>query len=166
MALSPPPAHPVAVEIRQSGPADLDTLLPLVRQFYRHFGYPYDEANKRKALSQLLREPSLGRVWLVFAGERPIGYLVLVFSFSLESNGATASIDEFFIEPTSRQRGAGSAALHLVEDLCHRLDVTALHLEAEDSNAHATALYLRQGFVDHGRRLLKKRLPAAERREA
>jgi GNAT superfamily N-acetyltransferase len=137
----------------------------LVRQFYRHFGYPYDEPSKRKALSQLWREPSHGGVWLVFAGERPIGYAVLVFSFSLESNGATASIDEFFIEPGSRQRGAGTTVLRLVENLCRRLDVTALHLEAEDSNDEAAALYLREGFADHGRRLLKKRLSAAEPRE-
>jgi GNAT superfamily N-acetyltransferase len=166
MALSQPPSR---AQFRHAEAADLPVLLPLVREFYRHFGYPYDEPHKREALERLLQNPSLGRVWLLAAGDRarpPIGYLVLVFSFSLESNGTTASIDEFFIEPASRQRGVGTAVLRRVEDACRELGVTAVHLEAEDGNAQATALYLREGFVDHGRRLLKKRLSPEGPREA
>ena len=92
--------------------------------------------------------------------------MVVVFSFSIESNGRTASIDEFFVEPDSRNRGIGAATLRHVEEFCRPLGVTALHLEVEDENTQANALYVREGFLDLGRRLLKKRLSVrADRQE-
>lgn len=146
---------------RQVGRDDLAQLLPLVVQFYQHFKYAVDPEVKRAALLALLDKPVLGRIWMICVDEKPVGYMILVFSFSLESNGDTACIDEFYIEPAARGHGLGAAALRFAEDTCRAMGMTALHLESEDTNPRATALYLRHGFVDLGRRLLKERLQDA-----
>ena len=140
-------------------PGDIDALLPLVRAFYHHFSYPYTEEKKREALRQLIADPALGRVWLVHHHASPVGYVLVAFSFSLEHDGRIAFVDELFIEPEGRQRGAGSAVLREVEAACSALGIPVLRLETEADNERATALYLRSGYVDHGRRLLTKKVP-------
>ena len=54
-------------------------LLPLVRDFYAHFDYPYAEAEKRAALATILRSPSVVRIFFVEAEGRPVGYSFLSF---------------------------------------------------------------------------------------
>lgn len=138
--------------------ADVDALLPLVRQFYAHFGYPYSEALKRRALSELLSNPALGRLVLVRVDGAVVGYAVVAFSFSLEYEGRTAFLDELFVEPSARARGLGSAVVGHVAELCRSAGVNALNLETEDSNTGATRLYERLGFRSYGRHLMTKLL--------
>jgi len=60
---------------RLAGPADLDLLLIFNREFCAFDQHPFDEATLRPALDQLLRDNSLGRVWLIQYGAQAIGYL-------------------------------------------------------------------------------------------
>ena len=133
-------------------------LMPFVRAFYEHFDYPYEEREKVPVLQEMLRDRSLGRLWLIEHEGRDVGYVLLAFSFSLEFNGRIAFIDELFITPSCRQKGVGAGVLRKVEDACLRLGIHVLRLESEAHNERATALYARVGYVDHGRRLLSKRL--------
>jgi diamine N-acetyltransferase len=143
--------------LRDATPSDLDILIPLVRDFCAHFGYPYAESLKRDTLAQVLAEPSLGRLWLILsAGGDVAGYLFLSFYFSLEYGGRTAFIDEIFVRPEHRVLGLGSAALRNALAAARDLGLTAVHLEAERSNDRAAALYVRLGFVDYDRRLLTR----------
>jgi GNAT superfamily N-acetyltransferase len=145
--------HLVAVQQK-----DIPTLLPFVQQFYHHFQYPYNEAQKIGALRHLMQDESLGRILLIKHNDRPIGYVLLVFSFSLEFNGSIAFIDELFIEPSGRQKGVGSQVLAQVESLCATLGMKAVRLESEAHNERATALYARSGYHDHKRHLMTKLL--------
>jgi ribosomal protein S18 acetylase RimI-like enzyme len=63
-----------------------------------------------------------------------------------------------FVLPSFRGQGIGSQVIALVEEKCRQLQLKALHLESERTNAGATALYLKLGFVDYDRRLLTKLL--------
>lgn len=136
--------------------ADVEALLPLVRTFYDHFGYPWDEGAKRRALTELVADPSLGRLVLASAGGRVVGYAVVAFSFSLEYGGRTAFLDELFVEAAARGAGIGSAAIEHVAELCREAGVNALHLETEEENTGAAALYARLGFRSYGRRLMTR----------
>ena len=42
---------------RPATPEDLDALLPVVRQFYDHFGFAWDEPRKRALLAELIADP-------------------------------------------------------------------------------------------------------------
>ena len=146
-------ATPSDVVVRDGAPADLGVLLPLVREFYALFGYPYAEERKGPALARLLADATLGRVLLVEAGGAPAGYAVLAWSFSLEFDGRTAFVDELFVAESARGQGLGSLVLRRAEELCRDAGANALHLETEEENEGADRLYARLGFRSYGRRL-------------
>ncbi len=141
---------------RLADEADGDTLIAMMREFYAIDAYPFDEGAARRALEGLLRDPALGRVWLIHDGAEAIGYVVLTFGYSLEFHGRDAFIDELFVRPSHRGRGVGTRAMRLVEEACRDLGVHALHLEVERANAVAQRLYRTFGFQDHARYLMTR----------
>ena len=144
--------------LRAARTDDLPVLLPLVRAFYAHFGYPYSEDEKRRALEELLGSPALGTAWLVLVDGEVAGYSVFSHYFSLEFGGRTAFVDELYVVPAHRGRGVGTAFLELLAGEAQRCGLVALHLESEAHNTGATALYERLGFVNFHRHLLTRRL--------
>lgn len=137
---------------------DLDALTRLERQYYLEDGYPFAENEARTAIARLIEDPSLGRIWLAWDGQTPVGYVVLALGYSLEYRGRDAFIDEIYFLPSHRGRGLGAKGLALAEAACRELGVRALHLEVERDKEAAQALYRKQGFVDHERYLMTKRL--------
>ncbi|NJN97294.1 MAG: GNAT family N-acetyltransferase [Anaerolineales bacterium] len=76
-----------------------------------------------------------------------VGYLVLTLGFRL-AYGRYAFIDEIYVRPAHRSQGIGRQAIAWAEAMCRELGVKALHLEVEQANAKARALYLTLGFVE------------------
>jgi RimJ/RimL family protein N-acetyltransferase len=149
---------PPSFSLRQATPADLQLLLPIVREFYRHFSYPWSENEKQKTLLELLNNASLGQVWIIITNEKPIGYFILSFYYSLEYNGRTAFIDELFLLPENRGQGIGAAILERIVQLGSDLNLKILHLEIEKTNTRASALYEKMGFINYGRMLMSRHL--------
>ncbi len=150
-------ARPVLARI---GGADLPALERMVRAYYAEDGLTFDERRQPEALARLLEADALGRGWLVRLGGRIVGYVVLTWSFSIESGGLDGFIDELFLEPTVRGRGLGTQVLALTELEARRLGLLRLYLEVEHGNP-AISLYRRAGFLDHHRYLMSKRLGPA-----
>src|SRR5579884_760616 len=136
---------------RLAAHADLDALIPLMRDFYAFENLPWDEPRTRRLLAALLSDPRLGRLILIELGSSLIGYLVLTFGFSLEFHARNALLDEFYIAPAHRGAGVGSQALDHAASLLRQEGVAALHLEADHFNTRGHAFYLRHGFRDHTR---------------
>jgi ribosomal protein S18 acetylase RimI-like enzyme len=157
--------------------SDAETLLPFMRDYYAFDGHAFDEQKARAALITLLRDPSLGRVWLILANpneveknhkgkrdyknskteaEAPVGYIVLCFGYSLEWLGRDAFVDEFYLSPEYRGRSWGRKTMAFLEDAARSLNVTALHLEVMHQNAAALALYRKLGFEGHRSSFLSK----------
>jgi ribosomal protein S18 acetylase RimI-like enzyme len=143
-------------EFQRATRGDAEELLPLMRGLYEHESLPLDERAARDALERLLADERLGGVWLVKSGDETLGYLVLTFGYSLEFRGRDAFLDELYLRPEARGRGAGRKALEFVEGVCRALGVRALHLEVERANTGAQALYRKYGFLDHDRYLMTK----------
>jgi len=123
--------------------AQLELLLPLVEEFCILDEHPYDEARVRRALGPLLADDSLGVIWLI--GDPPGGYAVLTWSYSLESGGRDALLDEIYLR--DRGRGLGSAALAAICDDLRARGITRIFLETEDHNERARRFYARNGFA-------------------
>ncbi|OLE60250.1 MAG: GNAT family N-acetyltransferase, partial [Cyanobacteria bacterium 13_1_40CM_2_61_4] len=102
---------------------------------------PFDETTARSALEGIVRDRSLGRVWMIGDGRETFGYVVLTLGYSLEYRGRDAFVDELFIQASRRRQGIGTRALRFVEQACRDLGVRALHLEAERRNVAAQELY-------------------------
>jgi GNAT superfamily N-acetyltransferase len=119
----------------------------------------FDEALARTAMDELLRSPSLGRVWLVEDGADAIGYIVMAFDYSLEYQGRGAWVDEFYVRRPHRGKGFGAKALEFFTEQARFLGIKTIHLEVNHGNP-AIELYRRAGFEEHGRYLMTKWITA------
>ena len=148
----------VASAFRPAGPADVDAVHGLRRAFYEEDGSPWAEAPARAALTSLLAQPALGRVWVATDDDAVVAFVVLTFSYSLEFHGRDAFVDELYVSPSQRRRGLGAGALRVLERICAQEGVQTLHLEVDSWNEPARTLYERWGFAPHTRYLMTKRL--------
>lgn len=136
--------------------ADLALLERFVRAYYVDDGHAFDDARQLPALAALAAgDEPLARAWLIRLGGRPVGYVVLAWTFSVEAGGREACVDELYLLPEVRDRGLGGRALALVEDRAQALGVRRIFLEVERRN-RVLALYRRAGYVDHDRFLMSK----------
>jgi GNAT superfamily N-acetyltransferase len=98
---------------RTATDSDVDLLLRLMREYYALDHHPFELEKSRAALTGLLRDPALGRVWLVCAGETVVGYIVLTFRYSLELLGRDAFVDQFFLLERYRGQGWGGKTMQV-----------------------------------------------------
>ena len=147
--------------IQPAAPTDIDVIV----EFSRHLNEEdpdftgevhFDETTVRAALTKFLTDPALGQAWLIYDDDAPIGYAVLTLGYSLEYHGRDAFIDELYIAAGYRGRGIRRWVMQFVEDEAFKLGVHALHLEVEQANLRAQALYHKLGYEDHKRYLLTK----------
>lgn len=138
--------------------ADLGAVIAMMRDYYAEDGYTFSEAEARVVVGRLIRDSGLGRLWVAWAGESPVGYLAVTYGYSLEYRGRDAFIDEVYVVPSRRRRGIGAQAVALAESACREAGVRALHLEVERDKTGAREMYRRGGFTDHQRFLMTKRL--------
>lgn len=135
---------------------DLDILMKLNKEFCEVDNHPFDDSSICIALSNLLQEKSLGRVWLIQQAKQTIGYIVLTFGYSLEYRGRDAFVDEFYIQESYRRQGIGTKSLQFIESVCPELKIQVLHLEVERENLAAQSLYRKSGFKNQERHLMTK----------
>lgn len=127
--------------LRLAGVSDEALLLELIREFYELDRHSYDEARLRLALEPLLGGDEYGVIWIIGEGR---GYAVVTWSYSLESGGREALLDEIYLR--DRSSGLGSAAMqHILADL-RRRGLSRMFLETEAHNARVRRFYARQGF--------------------
>jgi diamine N-acetyltransferase len=136
--------------------SDADLLLEMMREYYAFDGHAFDEPRAGAALLTFLRDPTLGRAWLICADETPVGYIVLTFGYSLEYLGRDAFIDEFYVRESYRGKGWGKRALAFVEDQARALNVRSIHLEVVRQNTGAKEVYRKSGYADHDHYLMSK----------
>jgi ribosomal protein S18 acetylase RimI-like enzyme len=145
-----PPQFRLALE------SDTGILLRFMREYYAFDGHGFEEQKAHVALMKLLRDPQLGRAWLILDGAGPVGYVVLCFGYSLEWLGRDAFVDELYLLPEYRRRGWGRKAMEFVEEEARAVGVRTLHLEVVRQNAAALDLYRKLGFAEHRSTLLSK----------
>jgi len=138
--------------------ADAEVLLEFMRAYYAFDGHSFDRERSHVALTALLRDPTLGRVWLIQDGNSPVGYIVLCFGYSLEWLGRDAFVDEFYLLEEYRRRGWGRRTMAFVEEAARAAGIRALHLEVVRQNASALEIYRKMGFRERASTLLSKRV--------
>jgi GNAT superfamily N-acetyltransferase len=149
-----------SIRILPASTDDLDVLLPMVEQYWRFENIEgFDAVRMRALLTRVLDDPSLGRAWLARVYDEPAGYLLAVYVFSLEHQGLTAEIDEFFIVPQHRGVGLGSHLLSAAEAQFRIEGCTNVSLQLGRSNESARKFYRQHGFEDRaGYELVSKML--------
>lgn len=135
---------------------EIETVLPLMREFYAHQQMSYQEEVARAALTKLTAGPGLGQVYLIFRGQDLAGYFALTFCFSLEFHGRFALLDELYIREPFQRHKLGRSAVEFAERICREKHIKALRLEVGMSNAPAHSLYTAEGFAQDERHLMTK----------
>jgi GNAT superfamily N-acetyltransferase len=142
--------HLQIVILRDASTDDLDLLVALMREMQSDdpWSCEFTDQGAREAAQNLVRNPSLGRIWMICLDQDVVGYIVLSFDYSLEYGGRCGWVDEFFIRKEHRGRGMGSEALQLFADKARELGARTVHLGVRRGNP-AIKLYRRAGFTEH-----------------
>lgn len=148
------------VEVRTVTTADIPALLPLVEQYWLFEDIAgFDPARVGRELGRAIADPKLASGWMAFVRGEAVGYLLAVYVFSLEHLGLTAEIDELFLMPSARGKGAGDALLKAAEAEFVRRGCTNVSLQLGRGNDGARDFYRRRGYGERpGFELLDKML--------
>jgi GNAT superfamily N-acetyltransferase len=133
------------VEVRQATVADLGLLVPLFdayRQFYRLPSEP--ERARRFLLERLEHNESV--ILLAVEDAAAIGFTQLYPSFSSGAMARIFILNDLFVAPEARRRGAGSALLQAAAQYGRRVGALRLVLSTEVTNTTAQAVYERMGW--------------------
>lgn len=126
---------------------DIEALLPMVEQYWKFENIEgFDPARMRALLTRVLEDASLGRIWISRVYGEPAGYLLAVYVFSLEHQGMTAEIDEFFLVTQYRGLGIGARMLAAAEAQFRIEECTNVSLQLGRSNEDARRFYRENGF--------------------
>ena len=147
----------MAISFHAAAAENLPELLAMMKELQADdpWSVAFEPAAAAAAVEHLLRDPSLGRVWLIACNGQNVGYIVMAFDYSLEYRGRGAWVDEFFVRPSHRGSGIGTQALEFFTQQAKQLGVTVVHLEVNHGNP-AIELYRRLGYEDHHRYLMSK----------
>ena len=135
--------------------SDIDTIVPMMQEFYSIDNYPIDIAISKALFLEFIENPHLGKAWLIYSDEEIVGYIILTFVFSFEYKGTIAFLDELYISDKARGKGIGKKALDFIHQEALTLSLKIIYLEIENHNEIAQKLYLSKDFVVHNRSLMK-----------
>lgn len=138
-------------EFRRAQLAEVDELLPVVKEFYAYFGFTWDTERKREALRSFLQRPEQGQLWLAVDEGRIVGYAFLPFYFGLEFDGTVALLDEFYVSAECRRLGLGKQLLQTAFAALAQAGIKVMRLELDERHPEAASLYERLGFRPDGR---------------
>lgn len=144
------------ITLARASVADAEVVLPMTAALNEHEGIALDREALRASLVTLLGDPTLGGVWKVLDGGAVVGYAIVTFGYDLEFGGRDAVLTELWVDESMRGRGAGGAAIELLEPELRAAGVHALHLQVRPDNP-AARLYLRRGFVASPRTIMTRR---------
>lgn len=130
-----------------AGPDHVGKLLPLVEAFHAEAGIKSTAQARQAGVAPLLSGIPHGCVYLIGPPRAPIGYIVMIFGWSVEFGGLDAMIAELYIRDGVRRRGIASEALIALPHALAGAGLRAVHLKVEKDNAAALKLYLRAGFT-------------------
>lgn len=133
--------------VRLATPSDIPVLVELMREFYEESGFALETDWAARAFSELMAEPGRGAVWLINDDGVAVGHVVLSVRFAMEFGGLSGYVDDLFVRPAHRRKGAATAGLEALVVECHRRSCRSIHVEVGPDNAAALALYRRHGFA-------------------
>ncbi|MGI8436245.1 MAG: GNAT family N-acetyltransferase [Chthoniobacterales bacterium] len=110
----------------------------------------HDIASTAEALETVTRavlaNPARGFILLARADGDVVGLAYAAAHLSAEHGGTIGWLEEFYVRPRARGRGAGSALLQAVLDHSRESGWRALELEVVEGHERAIPLYQRHGF--------------------
>lgn len=125
-----------------------DEVALLVEAYWRFEGIDsFSKAEITALLNRLCSDATRGFGLVARSGDRIVGYLLIVYVFSLEHRGLTAEVDEFFVHADHRGAGVGLKLLQEAERVCAAAGCTSISLQLGRGNSGARRFYTENGYV-------------------
>jgi GNAT superfamily N-acetyltransferase len=141
----------MSLELGTATPQELPQLVALLGAlFSQEAEFEPDPDKQLRALTRILSDEAVGRVYVARQAGRVVAMASMLFSISTAEGGLAATFEDLVVLPEWRGRGVGSALLRFVIDEAKRLGVLRLTLLTDGDNRRAQALYARYGFRPSG----------------
>ena len=140
--------------IRPAVPADRSVLREMFDEFYSSGAvlHPLPASCHEAALDELFSGGTAQRCFLLTEGDAAAGYALLSPKYSHEAGGAELWLEELYLRPDFRGKGAGGAFFTFLKEYGAEQGYKRLRLEVKPDNAGALRLYARMGFRPLGYR--------------
>jgi GNAT superfamily N-acetyltransferase len=135
----------MTLSIDRASSADLDALVPLFEGYLRFYRRPAATADVRDFLAARLRAGE-STVFLAREDGRAIGFVQLYPAFASLSLKPNWILNDLFVEPEARGRGAAEALMQAARGLAVDTGACELFLQTARDNAVAQRLYERLGY--------------------
>jgi GNAT superfamily N-acetyltransferase len=149
-----PPVHEHGhVGVREASRHDYDALRSLFERFYREEGFTAEaiERIEHSLRDVLSREDTAAFVALI--GEEVVGGAAMSTTFGLET-GLCGELQDLYVEPEARRRGAGSALVDACVMWAERMGCVDVEIVLTPKAREDKGLldwYAKHGFKDTGR---------------
>jgi ribosomal protein S18 acetylase RimI-like enzyme len=147
------------------GPAtakDLPQMVELLAVLFTDEAEFQPNADKqRRALEQILNNPSIGTLYVAREGKRVIAMASLLYTISTAEGGKAAWFEDLVVHPDERKRGIGEALLKHVVTEARAAGITRITLLTDMQNERAQAMYRRAGFVGSPMRPMRLKVKPA-----
>jgi diamine N-acetyltransferase len=137
---------------------DIELILKFMNSYYEYEGLSFDKRRKTKTVKQLLKNPSIGRLYLIEVDGIAIGYFCLIYGYSLEYDGRDVFLDEIYIDRNYRRKGIGSFVMNKIDSISRKEKLRAIHLTVYKHNIKAYSFYKKNEYQDQKIRLLSKEM--------
>ncbi len=134
------------IDLKLASSKHIPVLLGFIQSYYDFESITYLENKVEKALRNLINSEDLGRVWIITLNNKPVGYIILCFSYSLVSYGQDGMIDEFFINKDFRNKGIGTDVIKQIIKKSKQLGLKSIYLEVNKFNIEAQSFYCSLDF--------------------
>ncbi len=137
----------MADRVRRAGPADADAVASLFDAYRGFYGRPSDPALARRFVAERL-ERGESVIFVAERDERPIGFVQLypVFSSTAARPGRLWLLNDLYVAPEARGRGAARALMAVARRLAEETGACGLELATGRTNAAAQRLYRSLGW--------------------
>lgn len=133
--------------IRKVTPEDKELYMKFTDAFYHSEAvlHPVPQSHKDAMWEELMRSDDYAECFFIDKDGADAGFLLMAYTFSQESGGKVAWVEEIFILPEFRGQGLGTEFFEFIkkeiEPKC-----TRIRLEVEEDNVRAKKLYASLGF--------------------
>ena len=132
-------------DVRRATVTDLDLLVPLFDAYRRFYRLPSElEQARRFLLEHFQNNDSV--IFLAFDDSVLIGFTQLYPSFSSGAMARIFVLNDLFVVPEARRRGAASALLQAAAQYARTAGAVRLALSTEIANTTAQSLYERMAW--------------------
>jgi len=132
---------------RQFETTDYNKLKKLIKSYYQEdtTEKPIDSNKIQVTISELSSQPEKGNILIIEQEGLIIGYCILINYWSNEYGGNLLHIDELYVLPEYREKGAGTSLIKYLVDNKYNNSV-AIQVEVTALNKKAKKFYERNGF--------------------